>query len=95
MSITIKDVKKIAKLSRLSMDDEKATKLQNDLNKIFHWIEQLNEVDTSKVAPMTGVEEQILPLRSDVVTEPNLQEKVLKNAPNTKYGYFVVPKVVE
>jgi aspartyl-tRNA(Asn)/glutamyl-tRNA(Gln) amidotransferase subunit C len=95
MTLSVQEVKKIAKLARLNVDDNRALVLQKDLNRIFNWIEDLNEVDTTNVEPMTGVEGQQLDLRKDEVTEGNIRDELVKNAPVAKYGYFVVPKVIE
>ena len=95
MALTTDDVKKIAKLARIRLNDEEVTKHQNELNKIFSWIQQLHEVSTEGVEPMFSVDDRNLKTREDVVSETSLKDQVLKNAPNSKYGYFVVPKVVE
>ena len=95
MSIDLKTVKHISKLSRISLDDEKAAKLEKDLNSIFKWIEQLNQLNTDKVEPLTSVAETKLRFRKDQVLSKNLREDVLKNSPKENKDYFVVPKVVE
>jgi aspartyl-tRNA(Asn)/glutamyl-tRNA(Gln) amidotransferase subunit C len=95
MSLTIDQVKKIARLSRIKMDDAEISKHCDQLNKIFGWIQQLSEVNTDAVEPLLSVNEQSLALREDLVTEPDNQEALAKLAPNGKYGYFVVPKVIE
>ena len=95
MSIDLKTVKHISKLSRISIDDEKAKKLEKDLNSIFKWIEQLNQLDTDKVEPLTSIAETTLRLRKDQIVSENLREDVLKNSPKENKDYFVVPKVVE
>lgn len=88
-------VKKIAFLSKLKVDDENMAEVKNEFNGIVDWFEQLREVDTDNTEPLLCVNEQKLHLREDVVTVENNAEAVLKNAPATEYGYFVVPKVVE
>ena len=95
MSIDLKTVKHISKLSRISIDDEKAKKLEKDLNSIFKWIEQLNQLDTDKVEPLTSIAETTLRFRKDQVDSNNIREDVLKNSPKDNKDYFVVPKVVE
>ncbi len=95
MSIDLKTVKHISKLSRISIDDQKAKKLEKDLNSIFKWIEQLNQLNTDKVEPLTSVAETKLRFRKDQVLSKNLREDVLKNSPKENKDYFVVPKVVE
>ena len=88
-------VKKIALLSRLRIEDDKLDEFRGEFNKIFAWIEQLKEVDTDKVEPLTSVNESKLSVREDKVDDGNLKEEVLLNAPSKEFGYFVVPKVVE
>ncbi len=95
MSLTTDQVKKIASLSRIKMDDAEITRHCAGLNKIFSWIEQLNEVNTDNVTPLTSVEESSLALRTDEITVTSNQEALMASAPNSKYGYFVVPKVIE
>ena len=95
MSIDLKTVKHISKLSRISIDDEKAKKLEKDLNSIFKWIEQLNQLDTDKVEPLTSIAETTLRLRKDQIVSKNIREDILKNSPKENKDYFVVPKVVE
>ncbi len=95
MSIDLKTVKHISKLSRISIDDEKAKKLEKDLNSIFKWIEQLNQLNTEKVEPLTSIAETALRLRKDQIVSKNIREDILKNSPKENKDYFVVPKVVE
>jgi len=95
MALTEKDVLKIAKLSRIRLAPEEVVHYQGEINGILKWIEQLQEVNTDGVAALSSVSEQLLPWRKDVVTDGNIQEQVLKNAPNASYGCFAVPKVIE
>ena len=95
MSIDLKTVKHISKLSRISLDEEKAKKLETDLNSIFKWIEQLNELNTDKVEPLTSIAETKLRLRKDKILSENIRDEILKNSPKDNKDYFVVPKVVE
>ena len=95
MSIDLKTIKDISKLSRISVDDQKAEKLANDLNSIFKFIEKLNELKTDKVLPLTSVAETSLKLRSDEVKSNNIREQIVKNSPQDNEDYFVVPKVIE
>ena len=95
MTIDLKTIKHISKLSRISVDDKKADKLAGDLNSIFDFIEKLNELNTDKVEPLTSVAETTLKLRSDEVKSKNIRDKILKNAPDENEDFFVVPKVVE
>ena len=95
MTIDLKTIKHISKLSRISVDDEKAKKLAGDMNSIFDFIEKLNELDTSNVEPLTSVAETTLKLRVDEVKSGNIREQVLKNSPDENEDFFVVPRVVE
>ena len=95
MTIDLKTIKHISKLSRISVDDEKAKKLAGDMNSIFDFIEKLKELDTDNVEPLTSVAETTLKLRIDVVKSGNIREQVLKNSPNENEDFFVVPRVVE
>ena len=95
MSIDLKTVKHISKLSRISIDDQKAKKLEKDLNAIFKWIEQLNKLNTENVEPLTSIAETTLRFRKDQIKTKNIREDILKNSPKENKDYFVVPKVVE
>ena len=95
MTIDLKTVKHISKLSRISVDDKKAKKLENDLNSIFKFIEKLNNLDTSKVEPLTSIAETSLQLRKDEIKSNNIRNEILKNSPKDNKDFFVVPKVVE
>jgi len=95
MIIDLKTIKHISKLSRISVDDEKANKLAGDLNSIFDFIEKLNELNTDKVEPLTSVAETTLKLRVDEVKSKNIRDKILKNSPDENEDFFVVPRVVE
>ena len=95
MTIDLKTIKHISKLSRISVDDEKAKKLEADLNSIFLFIEKLNELETKNVEPLTSIAETTLQLREDEIKTHNIIEQVLKNSPDKNKDFFVVPKVVE
>ena len=95
MTIDLKTIKHISKLSRISVDDEKAKKLAGDMNSIFDFIEKLNELNTDNVKPLTSVAETTLKLRVDEVKSGNIREQVLKNSPDENEDFFVVPRVVE
>ena len=95
MSVTKEDVRKIARLSRIAVPEDQLETLAEDLSGIMGWIEQLNEVDIDGVEPMTSVVAAKLPMREDVVTDGNIQNQVLANAPKSDEGFFVVPKAVE
>jgi aspartyl-tRNA(Asn)/glutamyl-tRNA(Gln) amidotransferase subunit C len=95
MSVNTDTVRRIAKLARLAITEETLAPMANELNIILQWVEQLNEVDTSSVEPMTSAVQTALKRRSDIVTDGHIQEAVLRNAPLAEHGFFVVPKVVE
>jgi aspartyl-tRNA(Asn)/glutamyl-tRNA(Gln) amidotransferase subunit C len=95
MTINLKTIKHISKLSRISVDDAKANKLAGDLNSIFDFIEKLNELNTDNVEPLTSVAETILKLRVDEVKSENIRDQILKNSPEENEDFFVVPRVVE
>ena len=95
MTIDLKTVKHIAKLSRISVDDEKAKKLAGDLNSIFDFIEKLNELKTDQIKPLTSIAETSLKLRNDEIKSQNMREEIIKNSPEKNEDYFVVPKVIE
>lgn len=95
MSIDKDTVKKIANLSRIAITDAEADAFVPELNQILGWVDQLSEVDCSKVEPMTAVIPNKLRLREDVVTDGKIREKILANAPIDEHGFFAVPKVIE
>jgi len=95
MAIDAATVRKVARLARIAEPEEKLEPLAKELSGILNWIEQLNEVDTDGVQPMTSAVEVALPMRDDVVTDGGDPAKVLANAPKTISNFFVVPKVVE
>ena len=95
MTIDLKTIKHISKLSRISVHDEKAHKLTKDLNSIFDFIEKLNELKTDNVEPLTSVAETTLKLRTDKVKSKDIREQIIKNSPQDNEDYFVVPKVIE
>jgi len=95
MSIDLQTVKKIAILSRISVSEAEAEAMVPELNNILGWVEQLGEVDVTGVEPMTAVIPNTLRLRDDVVTDGDVRDKVLANAPQAEHGFFAVPKVIE
>ncbi len=100
MSVSRETVAKVASLARIELDDAALDRMVPELNAILGWVEQLGEVDTSGVEPMTAVIPNTLRLRDDVVdadplTGGGIRDKVLANAPAAEHGFFVVPKVIE
>ncbi len=93
--VDIATVNKIARLSRLNIPESNKQNLTNDLNNILGFVAQLDEVNTLDVKPLASVTGHKLPLRSDKVTDGNIEDLVLKNAPESSSGFFVVPKVIE
>ena len=95
MSVSNEQVRHIARLARIAMSDEELDRLVPELNNILGWVEQLGEVDTDGVEPLTAVIDQKLRLRDDVVNDGNIREEILANAPEAQHGFFAVPKVIE
>ena len=95
MAIDAATVRKVARLARIAEPEEKLDGLARELSGILDWIEQLNEVATDGVEPMTSAVHTPLPMREDVVTDGGDPEKVLSNAPKRAGDFYVVPKVVE
>lgn len=100
MSVTRETVAKIASLARIKMGEDELDRMVPELNTILGWVDQLGEVDTSAVEPMTAVIPQALRLRDDAIdadplTGGNVRDKVLANAPAAEHGFYGVPKVIE
>lgn len=98
MSLDADTIRRIASLARIRISEEEMGKLQGELNGILAWIEQLNEVDTDGVAPLSGALRMTLRMREDVVTDGNIRDRILANAPERigpDGAFFAVPKVVE
>jgi aspartyl-tRNA(Asn)/glutamyl-tRNA(Gln) amidotransferase subunit C len=85
----------IATLARIKLPADGLDAMARELDTILHWVEQLDEVDTSKVEPMTGAVRIALPERKDEVSDGNCRDQILANAPEAAHGFFLVPKVVE
>lgn len=95
MSIDIKTARKVAHLARIEVAEEALPPLADALSNILAFMEQLNEVDIEGVEPMSSVTPMALKQRVDEVTDGGYQEQILANAPDTREGFFAVPKVVE
>ena len=95
MSVDTQQVRHIAKLARIAMSDAEVEAMVPELNNILGWVEQLGEVNTEGVEPLTAVIDQKLRLRDDVVNDGDCREAVLANAPAAEHGFFAVPKVIE
>jgi aspartyl-tRNA(Asn)/glutamyl-tRNA(Gln) amidotransferase subunit C len=95
MSVTNEQVRHIARLARIAMSDEEIERLAPELNNILGWVEQLGEVNTDGVDPLATVIDLKLRLREDAVTDGDIRDEVLANAPEAQHGFFAVPKVIE
>ena len=95
MSVNADQVRHVAKLARIAMSDAEVEAMVPELNNILGWVEQLGEVDTDGVEPLTAVIDNHLRLRDDVVNDGNIRSDILKNAPDAQHGFFAVPKVIE
>ena len=95
MKINKNTINKIARLSRIKLDDKESEDYIKDLNSILDWVEQLNEVNTENVEPLSNISSSILPKREDISKDTNSSEEILENAPDKLEGFFAVPKVVE
>ena len=95
MSIDKSQVKKVAKLSRISLDDKKLESLSKDLDSILNFVEQLNKLDTKKTDPLTSVIDKTLETRKDEIIDGKIKDQILKNSPDKNEEFFIVPKVVE
>jgi aspartyl-tRNA(Asn)/glutamyl-tRNA(Gln) amidotransferase subunit C len=95
MSIDLSAVRRIARLARIGVSEAETPHLQVEINAILKFVEALEAVDVEGVEPITSVIPMRLPMRDDVVTDGEIPEKVLANAPLTEDGFFVVPKVIE
>ena len=95
MSVSPEQVRHIANLARIAMSEEELARLVPELNNILGWVEQLAEVNTDGVEPLTAVIDQKLRLRDDAVTDGNIRDDILTNAPDAEHGFFAVPKVIE
>ena len=95
MSIEKNQVKKVAKLSRISLDESKVESLSKDLNSIIKFVEQLNKLDTKDTKPLSSTVDKKLEPRSDKINDGKIKKEILKNSPNKNEDFFIVPKVVE
>ena len=95
MSIDKNQVKKVAKLSRISLDENKLESLSKDLVSILNFVEQLNKLDTKKTEPLTSILDKSLEPRNDKITDGKIKNEILKNSPDKNEEFFIVPKVIE
>ena len=95
MDVDEATVRRIARLARIKVSAAEVSALEQELSDIFKWIKQLDEVDTCDVEPMTRVVAMTLKKRQDIVTDGEIADQIIANAPAADAHYFVVPKVVE
>ena len=95
MSIDNQTVRKVSKLAKIKINEKEETKLIEELNNILGWVDELKKVNTEEIEPMLSVFNESMVMRKDEVSSEISDELVLKNAPESKSGFFVVPKVVE
>ncbi|CAN7321285.1 Asp-tRNA(Asn)/Glu-tRNA(Gln) amidotransferase subunit GatC [Rhizobium sp. LjRoot254] len=95
MSVDVATVKRVARLARLAVTEDEAVRMTGELNGILGFVEQLSEVDVTGVEPMTSVTPMAMKMRKDEVTDGNMADRIVANAPLTEQNFFEVPKVVE
>jgi aspartyl-tRNA(Asn)/glutamyl-tRNA(Gln) amidotransferase subunit C len=95
MSVDSDTLRRIARLARIAVDDQQVAAMEKELNALLAWVEQLSEVDVTGVPPMTSVVAHRLKMRDDIISDGERADDILKNAPQSENGFFLVPKVVE
>ena len=95
MPIDKNQVKKVAKLSRISLDDNKFDSLSKDLASILTFVEKLNELDTKEIKTLKSITNKTLEARNDIVDDGRIKNDILKNSPEKNEDFFIVPKVIE
>ena len=95
MPIDKNQVKKVAKLSRISLDDNKINSLSKDLDSILTFVEKLNELDTKEIKTLKSIADKTLEARNDIVDDGKIKNDILKNSPEKNEDFFIVPKVIE
>ena len=95
MKLNTNTINKIAKLARIRLSEKEANEFLKDINSILDWVEQLNEVNTDNVEPLTNISSSALTKRKDENQDINSSDEILQNSPDKLEGYFAVPKVVE
>ncbi|MBT4645183.1 MAG: Asp-tRNA(Asn)/Glu-tRNA(Gln) amidotransferase subunit GatC [Pelagibacteraceae bacterium] len=95
MKLNTNTINKIAKLARIRLSEKEADEFLKDINSILDWVEQLNEVNTDNVEPLTNISSSALTKRRDENQDINSSDEILQNSPDKLEGYFAVPKVVE
>ena len=95
MSIDADTIRRIARLARIAVREDEISHLQGEVNAVLAFVEQLNEVNVEGIEPMTSVTPMAMKKRDDVVTDGNIVDDILANAPATEQHFFLVPKVIE
>ena len=95
MPIDKNQVKKVAKLSRISLEDNKIESLSKDLDSILTFVEKLNELDTKEIKTLKSIAHKTLEARNDIVDDGKIKNDILKNSPEKNEDFFIVPKVIE
>ena len=95
MPIDKNQVKKVAKLSRISLEDNKIDSLSKDLDSILTFVEKLNELDTKEIKTLKSITDKTLEARNDIVDDGKIKDDILKNSPEKNEDFFIVPKVIE
>jgi aspartyl-tRNA(Asn)/glutamyl-tRNA(Gln) amidotransferase subunit C len=95
VSVDVATVKRVARLARLAVTEDEAVRMTGELNGILGFVEQLSEVDVTGVEPMTSVTPMAMKMRKDEVTDGNMADRIVANAPLAEQNFFEVPKVVE
>ena len=95
MPIDKNQVKKVAKLSRISLDGNKIDSLSKDLDSILTFVEKLNELDTKEIKTLKSIADKTLEARNDIVDDGKIKNDILKNSPEKNEDFFIVPKVIE
>ena len=95
MKLNTNTINKIAKLARIRLSEKEADEFLKDINSILDWVDQLNEVNTDNVEPLTNISSSALTKRRDENQDINSSDEILQNSPDKLEGYFAVPKVVE
>jgi aspartyl-tRNA(Asn)/glutamyl-tRNA(Gln) amidotransferase subunit C len=95
MSVDAETIRRVARLARIAVREDEVAHLQGEVNAVLAFVEQLNEVNVEGVEPMTSVTPMEMKKRADVVTDGNMVDDILANAPATENHFFLVPKVIE
>ena len=95
MPIDKNQVKKVAKLSRISLEENKIDSLSKDLDSILTFVEKLNELDTKEIKTLKSITDKTLEARNDIVDDGKIKNDILKNSPEKNEDFFIVPKVIE